>query len=655
MRRERIAAGRGSMGEFPLPRIRDFLRTVVPFDTLDADELSRLVSLMEIAYFPRDQAILMAGDRPSDNLFIIMSGSVKVAVPDESGQEILVDVRGEGETFGSVSLLQGELALFTVTAREDVLAFMLPGPAFKALVDTNDIFQRHFSFSLARNIRAVRDAADSHLPLMTGTESLGLDAVLMNNRVGELMSKEVLTCLPASTVRAAAKLMTQRKVGAIIIADHHGLPLGILTDTDLRVRVLASGEDPEVPVAAVMSQPMKTISPKAFAFEAMIEMARHGTHHLAVTDGERLVGVISDHDLTVVTGSSPVGVIKEVAMVSTVEELALLPQRMNRVMEMLLRLGGSAEYMQEVITEFDDRLTLRLLRVTLRDMEQQGLGGPPVPYSWMALGGAGRRERVLPSPQDHAVAYAKVPAGVEGEVRGWFRDFVRRVGEGLAVCGFPVSSNGVMHSVEGCCRSEEQWEEAYLGWVTGDLNQDLSQVGVFFDMRLIYSETDFGDLLWEAASEVLRENRSFPRRLHAAGPDIRPPMGFVHEFVVAKDGEYLDSFNLRDSGITPVVNAARVMAMDKLVRRTNTLERLAIVTRQGLLKERFTADVHEAFSFISLLRIARYLERQGEADRSYDLVGADSLNSVQKKMLKESFQVINQLQDFMEKRYREAA
>ncbi|MBU1449969.1 MAG: CBS domain-containing protein [Proteobacteria bacterium] len=639
------------MSDFPLPRIKDFLQSVVPFDAMEESELQRLVGLMDLAYFPRGEVIIQTGAEPSKNLYVIMNGSVRVTLPRQSGEELLIDVRGEGDTFGALSLLQGEQALFTVTAQEDLLAFMLPDEPFRALVRDNQVFKRHFSFSLARNIDAVRRAADRHTTQMTGTGSLGLDAVLTGSRVHELMSKKLLTCLEATPVKAAAILMTQRKVGSIMVCESGGRPLGILTDTDLRVRVLAAGAAPDTPVAEVMSQSVKAISPQAFAFEAMIEMARHGVHHLAVTEGQRLVGVISDHDLTMVTGSSPVGVMKEVAKVSSLEHLAGLPRRMNRVMETLLRLGGSAEYMLDVLSEFNDRLTLRLLRLTQQAMEHEGLGPPPVQFSWLALGSAGRREQALNQGQDYAVVYANVPPDHEEAVHGWFSEFARRVSEGLSSCGFVGDPDAVMSDSRRCCRSESSWEESFMAWISAAEPPVLAQAAKYFDLRAVYAETGFVETLWNKILGAIERDRGFLGRLRRAGSQRRPPVGFLRQFAVEPDGSYLDRLNLKEVALDPVAWAARLMALDQKVRQTNTLERLGAVARLGLLKDRTAEDLYEAYSFITLLRIARRLEENHNGHDSGAYLDPASLNRVQRKMLKESFQVIGQLQEFTAQRY----
>ena len=365
------------MGESPLPRIKDFIHTVVPFDTLDEDHLTRVVSRMEIVYFPRGEAIIKAGDAPASYLYILKSGSVKVTLPNDAGAEMLIDLRGEGDCFGAVSLLQGAKALFDVTACEDVIALLLPAEHFRRLVETYPDFKRHFSFALARNIQASQRANPTPVSLFSHGQCLGLDAVLGRSLAAELMTSQVLTCAAQTSLRQAAQLMTKQRVSSIIVQDQQGLPLGILTDSDLRGRVLAEGLDPALPVSEAMSRPLHTIPAKAYAFEAMLAMIRQRVHHLAVIEGNRLVGVLSDHDLRVVTGAAPVGVLREVDKVASPDELELIHQRLDPALEMLLRLGGSAGYMLELATEFNDSLIAKVLELTQQEMEHEGLGRAP--------------------------------------------------------------------------------------------------------------------------------------------------------------------------------------------------------------------------------------------------------------------------------------
>ena len=126
----------------------EFLRSVPPFDTLGAVELNHLISQMEMAYFPRGLRIKNKGDRAFEHLYIIQKGSAKVSLIDDEGENLLVDVRGEGDYFGATSLLQDKPAMFDISVGQDLICLMLPAENVRQLVKSYPVFERNFSFSL---------------------------------------------------------------------------------------------------------------------------------------------------------------------------------------------------------------------------------------------------------------------------------------------------------------------------------------------------------------------------------------------------------------------------------------------------------------------------------------------------------------------------
>ncbi len=639
------------MSDFPLARILDFVRTVSPFDTLDPDELNTLVRRMDIAYFPPGSKVVQQGGDPAKYLYIIHSGSVKVTSTEEDGRETLLDIRGEGDTFGALSLLHSEKGHFTVTAQEDLLAFVLPSQDFISMVESHPGFQRHFKFTLAANDQSIRSLTDGFLVQMGGADPWGDMALQMHNRISELMSSPVLTCPRSTTVRQAAQAMNQRKVGSMVVVDDTGGPLGVVTDTDLRSRVLAQGLSAYTPVDLIMTSPVLTLSPRAFAFEAMLEMTRQGVHHLVVADGNRLVGMISDHDIKIITGSSPVGLVSQIDKVKTFPELARLPRRIYRVLNMLLRLGVSAEYMLDLLAEFSDRLTLRLIQITEREMDAEGMGSAPAPFAWLALGAWGRREPTPPAGQEHVLVIDDITQEQANQVFPWFQEMARRVKQGLAGCGFPPCRSGILADMPSGCRTMTQWQEQYANWIREPLAKDMETASHFFDFRAITESGVFEDPLRHYIFKEIEHNRIFLRILARYGLDNQLPLGFMRQFVVEKTGEYTAELDLDLKVMQPVVQAARVLALDQRVEFTGTFDRLEEVTTRGLLHRELADDLHEAFDFLTLLRISRYLEARARDSQPDVTLDASSLNKLQRKMLKDTFSVVGDLQEIMIKRY----
>lgn len=641
----------GSGSNAQIQRMLKFLRSVSPFDTLDTNELIHLVSRMEMAFFPRGQRILNKGDSDVRYMYIIQQGAARLSLPSDRDEEILVDVRGEGDYFGAISILEDKPAMFDISAHQDLIALLLPAEEMKQLVSRYPVFYRYFDSSLARTIQTVRQSAEFQQPRPIGQMAINLDMFMTGKRVADLMSKNVLTCAPDVSVRTAARLMAQHRVSSIVITGNSRYPIGILTDNDLRTKVLAADVSPEVAVAEIMSQPVHTVAPNAYAFDVLLSLSRHGVRLLVVVEDSRMVGIISEHDLQMETGTSPVQVIGEIERTTSLDILIDLRPKIDRVLEMLLRQGGPVKPLVALVTELNDRLTLRILKLVEQQMEHEGLGRAPVPYGWMVFGSEGRMEQTLHTDQDNALFFSNVSAGDEAECKMWFLKFSERVVDCLVRSGIPGCPGDIMASNPRWCQPEDRWQATFLQWITEPNPHTLLMASIFFDFRPVYAGTQFPYILQDLLLKAIRKNRLFIRFMAKIALSNRPPMSLLKRFVVEKSGEHKNKFDLKMRGLTPVVDAARVLSLDLGIKTQNTLDRLAEINRRGVIDGEFYADLREAYDFIVYLQISRHLDALAKGKEPDNFIDPESLNSLQRKMLKESFAVVRRLQETIEFRF----
>jgi CBS domain-containing protein len=634
------------------PRMLEFLRSVTPFDTLDIDELTHLVSRMEIAFFPLGQRIVNKGDIAFRYLYIIQKGTVGISLLDDRDQELLVDVRGEGDYFGASSLLEDKPAMFDISARQDLIALMLPAEELLELVSKYPVFHRYFDSSLARTIQAVRQSAEFQRPQPIGKNAINLNLFMTGKRVTHMMSKNVLSCAPDVSVRTAARMMAQRRVSSIVITGN-GLcpPLGILTDNDLRTKVLAADISPEVAVAEIMSQPVHTVAPDAYAFDVLLSMSQHGVRLLVVIEDNRMIGIISEHDLQMETGSSPVQIVGEIQRTDSLETLISMGAKIDSVLEMMLRQGGPVKQLVALVTGLNDRLTLRMLKLVEKEMENKGFGKPPAPYGWLAFGSEGRMEQTLHTDQDNALFFSNPSDRDEAECKTWFLRFSEQVVDALVRSGIPPCPGGIMASNPKWCQTEDHWRDSFLTWITKPNPDTLLMASIFFDFRPIYAGTEFPHILRALLLKAIRKHRLFIRFMAKIALSNRPPLSLLKRFVVEKSGEHKNKFDLKMRGLTPVVDAARVLSLDLGIKTQNTLDRLAEINQRGVIDNDFYADLRETYDFIVYLQISRHLDALAKGEEPNNFIDPGSLNSLQRKMLKESFAVINRLQKTIEFRF----
>ena len=638
--------------EIPNQRVLEFLRSVPPFDTLGTSELTRVVSQIEMAYFPRGQRIKSKGDPSFQHLYIIQQGAARISLIDDEGEDLLVDVRGEGDYFGATSILQDKPAMFDISAHQDLICLMLPTEDVRQLVSSYPVFERYFSFSLARTIKAVRQTTDFQRPQPIGQNAISMEVFLTGKRVADIMIKNLLTCAPYISVQSAAKMMARRRVSSIVVTGNGLYPLGIMTDNDLRTKVLAAGLSPEVAVAGIMSQPVQTVSPGADAFDALLTMSRHGVSLLVVVEGDHMVGIISEHDLQMEAGSSPLQVIAEIRRTTSLDALIGMRYKIDSVLEMMLRQGGPVKQLVALVTELNDRLTIRILELVEDEMEREGFGKPPVPYGWLALGSEGRKEQTLHTDQDNALFFAATPDCDEAECKEWFLQFAQRVVAYLVRSGIPECPGGIMASNPELCHPEDRWLDTFLGWIKEPSPHPLLMASIFFDFRPIYAGTNFPYVLQDQLLKAIRKSGLFLRFMAKNSLINRPPLSLLKRFVVEKSGEHKNKFDLKQRGLTPVVDAARVLSLSLGIKTRNTLDRLAEISQIGVIDSEFHADLREAYEFLIYLQISRHLDALAQGEEPDNFLDPASLNGLQRKMLKESFAVVRRLQETIEFRFK---
>jgi CBS domain-containing protein len=637
----------------PLEKLKDFIKTVPPFHLLPGSAMDELVRTLIIEYFPKGDTILSPKSSPTQFLYIIRSGGVRFLLSETNnkGGDRIYDYREEGDFFGLISLLSGEPSPFTIVAEEDTLCYLIRKDVFKKLLgEYPDVFL-YFTSGPSKGFKQFDTGSLTTDPLVRGEP--GAEQVLFTGRIKDVMHVNVLTCPPEETIVGVARRMTERGVGSVIVVDDIGIPMGILTDGDLRSKVLASGKLLNLPVIDVMNRPVQCVAPDAFCFEAVLSMTTNRIKYLPVMDGMKLVGIISEHDLMVSQGNNPVAVIKGFQQAKSIDEIVAIRKNIDLAMNVILEHGGMAKDICELITTLNDHLTRKLIALAEEAMVREGYGRPPVPYAWLALGSEGRREQTLRTDQDNALIFADHSVEGEEEARSYFLNLAEKVVSGLERCGFPRCKGGIMAVNSKWCQPLRVWKEYFRHWIL-DVDypaEEILATFVFFDCRPIYGQYELVTQIAGHILELLDEGNSFAREMAKTAILHKTPLGFFKRLVVEKSGEHKNKLNLKLNGLTPLVDAIRTLALGQKVFDTNTLDRISALVEKESLTPAEADDLRDAFNVIMLTRVRHHVNvlRQGGVPDNY--VNPDELSIIQRTMLKEAFKTIDRLQGLLEMRY----
>lgn len=419
--------------------------------------------------------------------------------------------------------------------------------------------------------------------------------------------------------------------------------VGLITDSDLRHRCLARGLPPDGPARSIMTPDPVTLDGNELLAEALLCMTRLQVHHLPVLVRDRLAGMLTLSDLARRQGSSPVLLATDIQRADGIEALAQICRRLPELQLQLGLANTRPSHIGAAIASITDALTRRLLTLA-----ESRLGRPPVPYVWAAGGSQGRQEQTVHSDQDHALI---ISDDLHDTDRDYFAELARFVSDGLNACGFPYCPGNAMASNPQWCQPLQVWNSYFNDWIERPQPQALMQAGIFFDLRAVHGEAALLHTLQEQVLARTRANRIFIAYLVGAAIRHRPPLGFFRNFVLIHDGEHDATLDLKHRGLIPIVDLARIYALSEGIGAVNTRERLEVAIAAGALGTELGNSLLDALEFIAGLRIRHQARRLREGRAPDNYLPPDTLSGLERSHLKDAFRLIQTLQTTLENRY----
>jgi CBS domain-containing protein len=616
-------------------RVAGLLDRTPPFDRLPPGERRSLLGEVVIRYFEPGEVILQPGQTAHDYLCLVESGVVRLT---DAETRRLVDECGEGDVFGSYGLVRGGPLPYEARVVEPAVCCLLGAERFRRLYEDHDAFAAFFDSDLSAYIRA------SRVPLDASGARL-----LFGTRLGEVVRRDPVICSPGMPVREAARAMRERGADAAVVV-RDGRVAGVLSDADLRNRVVAEAAPAGTPVELVMNRDVVRLREDAPVFEALMAIMQRRAEHVVVTDGggSALIGVVSDQDITRAQGHSPAFMVERIERAGSASELQGMHAEKAALLIRLYRQGVQPDDLITINTEINDRLMLRVLALV-----EEEAGTPPLPWAWLSLGSEGRREMSLLTDQDNALIYADPASPGEAEAaESWFRSFAERANAALAEAGFALCAGEVMARNPRWRRTLSGWKETFRRWVLQSEAQELMEAGIFFDLRGLYGEGALVEELKAGIAAALERERLFLPFMVRNALSHRPPLSFFRRFVLDRSGRYRHTFDVKAQGLRPVVDLARAFAMQVLyLDSANTADRLRHVART-LPEMRQTAEnALDAYNYLSELRFVHHLEAIERGEEPNNRIDPDRLTRTQQSMLKVVFQTVQDVQSTAAHRY----
>ncbi|MEO1329763.1 MAG: DUF294 nucleotidyltransferase-like domain-containing protein [Pseudomonadota bacterium] len=600
----------GATAADPAAELARFLAAQSPYATLPEEERRRLADAARLLGKRGGDAIYRVGDR-LDGVFIVAAGRVEVR--DANGAH--VSTLGPGNSFGERGLLRDGIAATSAAAESETKLILLPAEDFRRVHRAHETVRRFFDRSRAQ-------AARPH--------------DIASTPVGELMSRTPVTGDPDRPVLEIAQMMRDRRVSCVVLIDAEERPIGIVTNRDLTGRVLAAGLPGETPARAVMTADPITLPTNALGVDVLFEMLDHNVGHLPVVEGGRLVGVVTQTDLTRLQALTSATVAREIFTAPDVETAARAVARIPEMLAQLVESGRRHEVVTRLITDIADAATKRMLYFA-----EQELGPAPVPYVWLACGSQGRREQSGVSDQDNCLIMSDEATE---EHAPYFEALADRVTKGLAACGYILCPGDMMASNPRWRQPVRVWRAYFETWIAKPDPMARMLSSVMFDLRAISGDEALYDAVIDGVLKRASSNSIFVAHMISNAVGHAPPLGMFGGVATIRAGEHRATVDLKHNGVAPVIDLARIYALQGRIRPVNTRARLEAAVEGKIISPSGGRDLIDAYDLIAETRL-RHQARQARAGAPLDnFMAPATLSDLERSHLRDAFVVVRTMQ-----------
>lgn len=613
-----------------------FVSTYEPFNNLPDKELASLCASIEVSYYQAGSQILEHGGT-IDALYMVRSGSVEVF--RRTGE--LYNRLESGEVFGQMGILLNGHVRYPVRALEDTLVYRIPSQKILEMCDLVAEFGDYFEFN-------------EHSTLQQEVLNQADENDMTTVRVREIIQREPIYMSADTPVRDCAQKMTEQNVTSAVILDQGSkatspeeddlLAPGIITDRDLRMRVLAAGLSLDTPLREVMTTDLITIHHDAYVYEAMLLMLRHDIHHLPLVNNQKVTGVVSLTDIVQHESQNSLLLVRGIMLQETVEGLIELSPQIGQMMVRMQKEGANSHMIGTAMSVIGRAFKQRLLQLA-----EEKLGAPPVPYCFLALGSMAREEQLLVTDQDNALILS--PNYDEAKHGSYFKQLADFVCDGLHECGYTYCTGGIMASNPKWRMTLQGWKEHFSHWIEHPDPQALLNASIFFDMDGVEGKTVWAEQLIRFIVGKAKNNPAFLAALARNALNRTPPLGFFKDFVLEIDGRQRYSLNLKRRGTAPMVDVIRVHALAEGSLSQNSFDRLEDLAASSLLPAGKKDELSDAMEYLSMVRIRQQVAALEAGEDPDNTVEPETLSSKERRGLKEAFQVLSNAQKFLRFRY----
>jgi len=409
--------------------------------------------------------------------------------------------------------------------------------------------------------------------------------------------------------------------------------LGIVTDRDLRNRVVAEGFNTQLPVKQIMTENPSFLTKNKTIFDAICVMNEKGIHHLPIIDARTgdPYGMITNTDISRQQRANVLFVISDLSQSQNVDELASNAWQVPQYLASTAKRAGDFDLAGKVLAQATDIMTRRLITFF-----QQEHGPAPMGFCWLVYGSQAREDQTMGSDQDNALLLAEEPNDQQAD---YFEQLASFVCIGLGKCGIKLCDGNIMASNPELRLSLEASKKESERWVKNPTPQSLLSFNIYLDARAVAGDYQLFKEL-QTFRQPLFKQSMFLAALARTANETSVPLSMFQKFVYAKGREHKDSIDIKHTAVAIINNLVRLYALASGLTIAGTVARLNNLPPESGLSPKDRTNLRDIWLLLNRLRWRHQLTN--EVDDNF--VRVSDLSSIEKHQLKAAFQAIHRAQ-----------
>ncbi|OCL89848.1 putative nucleotidyltransferase substrate binding domain-containing protein [Arcobacter porcinus] len=603
---------------------KKFISSIHPFGNLTSYELDDLVDSLDVIYFKANSIIQESASSPS-YLYFILKGLVQ-----EKNEDEVTSVYTKGEIFDSVSLIKN-FSKNSFVAVEETICYALKKEIFMQTLSLNAELENYF-------FQSISDKLNNNL-LHEKNKDM---ANIMIAKVKDAKIHKAVITDTNKTIFEAATIIKEEKIPTLLLKDEDG-ELYIVTDSDFRQKVILNRMDYDDLVVKIASKGLIYINEDDFLFDAQLQMAKYGLKRVVVeNDKKEIVGILDQISLSSFFATNTFAVSNQIINANTLEELKEASYNFIKIIKSLNAKGVKIEFISKLINQLNKKLLDKLYKL-LAPKELLGKS------CLLVMGSEGRAEQILRTDQDNALIVSNDCTISEEDLRAFTHNFT----ETLVDFGFPRCEGNIMVSNPYWCRKSDDFKDLIFSWINEPSGDNFMNIAIFYDALCVSGDINMIKDLKEYMFKISSHSQSFYTNFAKIISSFDVPLGFFDGFIFnSKDEKHKKEIDIKRGGIFILVQGVRSLSIQNRVLNTNTIKRIQALNKLNVFDDENAKELITAFNFLNNLRLKISLIKLDKNEKIDNFVNPNTLNNMEKDLLKDSFKIVNKLKKRLEHHFK---